>query len=138
MDLLWKVLKFELPLWAWLLIAALLVYIFNAEAFRQSYQRVLDARSETHHAKGFNATSLGVEFLVEGNHTYGTFAEAIRTPWLSDAQYETGIELVSGWVEDYSIETNNVLRHSDVSPGRKIDPGEGFPWDKFLSDLFDE
>ena len=90
-----------------------------------------------HHAKGFNATSLGVEFLVPGSHTMGTLAEAIQSSYLSNAQYIAGVEWVMEWIEAYDIQRDRVLRHSDVSPGRKIDPGDGFPWAQFLEDCYD-
>lgn len=85
------------------------------------------------HARGFNTNSLGVEFLVEGEHNYGTFLEAIKQPYITTAQWESGVDAVRSWVDTYNI--TEVLRHSDVSPGRKLDPGEGFPWQDFLNRL---
>lgn len=90
-----------------------------------------------HHAKGFNATSLGVEFLVPGYHDYASFLEAIKEPWVVGAQYEAGVELVKDWAQTYDIPREKVLRHSDVSPERKVDPGKGFPWEAFLADVFE-
>ena len=84
------------------------------------------------HAKSFNTDSLGVEFLVPGVHTYATFLDRIKTRYLTKAQYASGVELVRQWRSDHDIE--NVDRHSDLSPGRKLDPGRGFPWTQFLSD----
>lgn len=90
-----------------------------------------------YHAKGFNRTSLGVEFLVEGLHTYGSFLNRIKEPdWLTDEQYESGVTLLRDWIKKYSIKQPSIMRHSDVSPGRKFDPGDGFPWDAFLGDCF--
>jgi AmpD protein len=86
-----------------------------------------------YHAKGYNTDSLGVEFLVPGLHTYGTFIEAIKGPYLTNAQYDAGVELVRDWCALWNIE--NIDRHSDLSPGRKADPGDGFGWDAFLRDV---
>jgi len=87
------------------------------------------------HARGYNTDSLGVEFLVEGEHTYATFLEAIKTPYVNTAQWEAGIEVVREWIEAYDIPIAQIVRHSDISPGRKVDPGSGFHWQDFLDRL---
>ena len=87
------------------------------------------------HAKGFNTDSLGVEFLVPGLHTYETFLDTIKRPWLTDAQFEAGVKLVRSWREKWNISPAKVLRHSDISPRRKHDPGDGFPWRRFINEL---
>ena len=33
-------------------------------------------------------------------------------------------------IKKYKIKINNILGHSDISPNRKKDPGEKFPWKK--------
>ena len=85
------------------------------------------------HAKGYNRDSLGIEFLVPGDHDYGSFLEAIKRPYLTDAEYTNGLEQVREWMDLYPVVS--VDRHSDVSPGRKVDPGDGFPWEEFKADL---
>lgn len=85
------------------------------------------------HAKGYNRDSLGIEFLVPGDHDYGSFLKAIKHPYLTDAEYTNGLEQVREWMDLYPIVS--VDRHSDVSPGRKVDPGDGFPWEEFKADL---
>lgn len=94
---------------------------------------VIQTRQDTqgaYHARGFNEDSIGIEFLVPGVHTYATFLESIKKPYLHDQQYAAGVNLVSHLVNKYGIE--DIKRHSDVDPGRKKDPGEGFPWIQFL------
>lgn len=83
-----------------------------------------------YHARGFNTDSLGVEFLVRGAYNYGSFIKAIQSDYVTDAQYEAASELVRQWVNNHSIKT--IVRHSDISPERKVDPGTGFKWDEFL------
>lgn len=84
-----------------------------------------------YHAKGYNTDSLGIEFLVAGHHDYGSFLETIKTDWVTDEQWDAGVQAVRYWMESYDIPIHKVVRHSDISPGRKVDPGVGFKWDKF-------
>ena len=82
------------------------------------------------HARGHNTDTIGVEFLVEGNHNYSSFIKRIESPYLTNVQFHAGVELYKEIMQQHSIQS--IERHSDVSPGRKVDPGKGFPWDFFL------
>lgn len=84
------------------------------------------------HAKGFNQDSLGVEFLVDGTYDYGEWVARIRTPWLTREQWLSGLELVSDWMCRYK--GSELVRHSDIDPKRKVDPGDGFPWSTFFDE----
>ena len=86
-----------------------------------------------YHALGHNTDTLGLEFLVSGVHTYSTFLNTIRTPYITTQQYEVGVEQVKFWIKHWGI--TEVLRHSDISPERKVDPGDGFPWVMFKKDI---
>lgn len=86
-----------------------------------------------YHARGHNTDSLGMEFLVPGVHDYSTFLETIKTDWCTPEQYEAGMEIINQWRFDYDI--GLIVRHSDVSPGRKVDPGTGFKWREFSESL---
>jgi AmpD protein len=88
-----------------------------------------------YHAKGYNTDSLGIEILVAGHHNYGSFLEKIKTDWVTDEQWEAAVTAVSNWMQSYDIPLHKVVRHSDISPGRKVDPGVGFKWEKFLEAL---
>lgn len=90
-----------------------------------------------YHAKGYNTDSLGIEFLVEGQHRYASFLETIKTDWVTTAQWEAGVTAVRNWVVGYGISRKRIVRHSDISPGRKVDPGKGFNWDIFLDTVGD-
>ena len=85
------------------------------------------------HARGFNRNSLGLETLVAGEHDYASFLQAINGPYVTDAQYRAILEQCIEWIEVYPI--RRIVRHSDLSPGRKVDPGDGFPWRELLADL---
>lgn len=77
------------------------------------------------HAKGVNSSSIGIEFIVPGFiKQYSDFTEKIKTDWLSDQQLKSGVALV----QHLGLP---IRRHSDQAPGRKVDPGSGFPWGKF-------
>ena len=86
------------------------------------------------HAKGFNLNSLGIEFLVKGVHNYQSFTDTIKTDWVTPEQYSAGLEQIKEWIGLHSIQ--KIERHSDLSPGRKVDPGQGFPWEQLLSEIF--
>ena len=90
-----------------------------------------DPSQGAYHARNFNTNSLGIEFLVAGEHDYASFIETINNldGWVTKKQWASGIEVVRGWMQDYNI--TEIVRHSDISPGRKVDPGEGFNWDDF-------
>lgn len=85
------------------------------------------------HAKGFNKNSLGIEFLVKGAHTYGSFKKVIKDHYLTLDQHIAGVELLRDWCSKYDIKS--IDTHSSLSPKRKVDPGTGFPLKQFLIDV---
>lgn len=119
-------------------------YGLSAHALIVPNGDVMICRSEqsgAYHARGFNTNSLGVEFLVPGDHDYGTFIEAMKTDYVTPEAWAAGVELVKGWCEKWGIdpydsdEKKGVKRHSDISPGRKSDPGNGFDFSNFLTQI---
>lgn len=67
-----------------------------------------------------NSHSVGIE-IVNSGHFLGY-------PDFPEAQIAAVIALCRGICERHAIVPERVLAHSDVAPGRKIDPGEKFPW----------
>ncbi|MFU0503075.1 peptidoglycan recognition protein family protein [Pseudaminobacter sp. NGMCC 1.201702] len=67
-----------------------------------------------------NSLSVGIE-IVNPGHELGY-------PDFPKCQIDAVIALCRGIVERHSILPERILAHSDVAPGRKIDPGEKFPW----------
>jgi len=70
--------------------------------------------------EGLNGVSIGIEIVnPDGNaHAY------------SDSQ----VAAVGGLLEDvirrHAIDPRDIVAHSDISPGRKVDPGALFPWER--------
>jgi N-acetylmuramoyl-L-alanine amidase len=69
-----------------------------------------------------NSHSIGIE-IVNPGHEFGYRAFPRR-------QIASVVELCQGIVARCGIPTRNVVAHSDIAPGRKVDPGERFPWRK--------
>ncbi|MDV7340052.1 N-acetylmuramoyl-L-alanine amidase [Terasakiella sp. A23] len=67
-----------------------------------------------------NARSVGIE-IVNPGHEWGYRA-------FPDAQIRSIITLCKAILNRHSIETRNIIGHSDIAPTRKEDPGELFPW----------
>lgn len=108
----------------------------SAHAFVTCSGVIIRCREDTrgaYHAKGYNTNSLGIEFLVPGNHDYTSFKDKIRTPYLTENQYKSGLWQIKEWFSNWLI--GDISRHSDLDPARKTDPGDGFPWEKLLKDI---
>lgn len=90
-------------------------------------QMVREADRAWHAGKSFwagvtdiNSCSVGIEIVNCGHDLgYDDFP---------DLQVEAVISLCRDIVTRHNISPQRVLAHSDVAPGRKIDPGEKFPW----------
>ena len=74
--------------------------------------------------KFLNINSIGIEISNPGhNFKYKKF---------SKKQIFAILKLSRFLIKKYKIKSKNFLGHSDISPNRKIDPGEKFPW-RYLS-----
>lgn len=100
-----------------------------------SFIKLRSTHSKAWHAKNHNTGAIGIEVLVEGSWTYDAFLERIEEDWVKESQMNSLIEMVNGIMEYYEIGKENVVRHSDIDPKRKYDPGSGFDWDYFKSKL---
>ena len=100
-----------------------------------SFIKVRKTTEMAWHAKGHNLNSVGIEILVEGEHNYNTFLDKIKTDYATKEQMNALIDMSNGIIEYFDISHDNVLRHSDISPDRKFDPGTGFDWEYFKSKL---
>ncbi len=90
-------------------------------------QLVEESRRAWHAGRGvwhgehdMNDVSIGIEIANPG-HRGGS-------PSYPSAQIKAVIALCQDIIARWHIVPHRVLAHSDVSPDRKIDPGEHFPW----------
>lgn len=67
-----------------------------------------------------NSCSIGIEIVNPGH--------ALGYPSFPKRQIGAVIELCRGIIARHEVAPQRVLAHSDVALGRKIDPGEKFPW----------
>ncbi|MBX3580534.1 MAG: N-acetylmuramoyl-L-alanine amidase [Rhizobiaceae bacterium] len=67
-----------------------------------------------------NSHSIGIE-IVNPGHEFGYRRFPAR-------QIAATIDLCRGIAARHEVVPERVLAHSDVAPGRKVDPGEKFPW----------
>ena len=74
--------------------------------------------------KGLNHASIGIELQCEGDGKGDNFKGFTKL------QLQACDELVQRLMKRYNIPVENVLRHSDVAPDRKKDPGRHFPYRK--------
>ena len=69
-----------------------------------------------------NSSSIGIEIANPG-HPGGL-------PPFPDRQIDSVSALARDIATRWRIAPERVLAHSDVAPGRKLDPGEAFPWER--------
>lgn len=73
--------------------------------------------SEFNGRRACNDFSIGIELEGTDDTAY------------TDAQYVKLAELIKGLWQAYpSLQTRQVVGHSDIAPGRKTDPGDSFDW----------
>lgn len=102
-----------------------------------------------HAGKGLNAGNIGIEILVPGLHTYGTFLDTIkRDGWCPTKAWNATVELVRDLRKRYDLSDAKewltsdqgkgqwLVRHSDIRSGAKYDPGSGFDWQAFKKEVY--
>lgn len=87
------------------------------------YQLVSDEHRAWHAGAGswgtihdLNSASIGIEIDNDGREPY------------TEAQVEALIRLLEDLTTRHRIPKTAVIGHSDLAPGRKVDPGPLFPW----------
>lgn len=101
----------------------------------QIYQIVDENRRAWHAGMSFwagnsflNAASIGIE-IVNPGYT-DTPAGRVYAPY-SQAQIDQVIALVRDLQWRHQVRPERIIGHADIAPGRKQDPGPGFPWKQF-------
>ena len=88
----------------------------------EAYEAWHAGKSNWKKIKSLNKYSIGIEINNPGHdHGYKIF---------SSKQVTSLIKLLRYLKKKYNIKKQNILGHSDISPDRKKDPGEKFPWSK--------
>jgi N-acetylmuramoyl-L-alanine amidase len=77
-------------------------------------------RGSWHGLTDINSQSIGIEIVNPGN--------LAGYPPFADAQIGSVIRLCRDISARLDVPKERILAHSDVAPGRKIDPGPAFPW----------
>ena len=77
-----------------------------------------------------NDTSIGIEIVNQGYRD--TPQGRVWYPF-SEAQIQALIPLLKDIAKRHGITPDRIIGHSDIAPGRKVDPGPLFPW-KRLAD----
>jgi len=65
----------------------------------------------------------------------GIELEGTETDSFSDEQYTQLARLIAALKNAYPAISDNITGHSDISPGRKKDPGTGFDWNQLATSL---
>ena len=79
-------------------------------------------KSKWKNFNNLNKNSIGIE-LVNKGHKFGYER-------FTSSQINKLINLCLNLKKKFKIKNSNILGHSDISPMRKQDPGEKFPWKK--------
>ena len=95
--------------------------------------RLVDENRRAYHAgvsywKGatqLNASSIGIEIVNRGYEETPAGRVWYDYP---QKQIDAVIALVKKIVREHEIKPERILGHSDIAPGRKVDPGPRFPW----------
>ncbi len=105
-------------------------YVVTDEPKPRVIRMVLESMAAYHAGKsawgpleGLNQHSIGIEVINYDGNVYG----------YSDAQADILFALCSEIVRRHDLRPWNIVGHSDVSVGRKVDPGSKFPWAKLAS-----
>ena len=70
--------------------------------------------------RDINSHSIGIEIDYKGSD--------IKNEAYTEMQIDKLSKLLKYLKKKYSINSNDILGHSDISPYRKMDPGKDFPW----------
>jgi N-acetylmuramoyl-L-alanine amidase len=120
------------------------------------FQLVPESRRAWHAGRGswhgetdMNSASIGIEIAHPGHDLGRPFGpngqplllpEGVKPnpypplgPPFPDEQIEAVIRLVADIKARWNIPDSRILAHSDIAPGRKIDPGENFPWERLAA-----
>lgn len=76
-------------------------------------------KSEWNGKSNCNNWMLGIELIATDESGY------------TDEQYDALIRLTDKLITKFDISWDNIAGHENVAPGRKVDPGKLFDWDRY-------
>lgn len=87
-------------------------------------------RSQWQEHSALNASSIGIEIVNTGYPANEADIPLMQRHWqdFTPAQLSSLASLLSQLTQRYQIPPDRLLGHSDIAPGRKVDPGPRFPW----------
>jgi N-acetyl-anhydromuramyl-L-alanine amidase AmpD len=102
--------------------------------------REVDSWEKAWHCKGFNTSTVGIEFVLAGVWPYGEFIEAMkgtRNATYTDEQIAFGVEWCQARSREHGFEltAETVRTHAQRDPDRKRDPGIIFDYPGFIASL---
>jgi len=78
---------------------------------------------------GLNAASIGIEIVNPG---LASGSSTRFTPF-APAQIRAVVALVRDVAQRHGVRPHRIVGHSDIAPGRKLDPGPLFPWRELVA-----
>lgn len=90
-------------------------------------------RSSWHGETDMNSRSIGIEIANAGHDLSTMPPDPGEYPDFPEGQIEAVIALVKDIAARWQIAPGRILAHSDIAPGRKVDPGEKFPWGRLAA-----
>jgi N-acetylmuramoyl-L-alanine amidase len=90
-------------------------------------------QSSWHGETDLNSASIGIEIVNRGHDLSVSPPVAHAYPPFPDVQIDAVIQLVADIKARWQIPDGRILAHSDIAPGRKVDPGENFPWGRLAA-----
>ena len=105
------------------------------------FQLVPESRRAWHAGKScwqgesdMNSASIGIEIVNTGHDLSISGPLPPVGPPFPAVQIDAVIALLKDIKTRWNIRDARILAHSDIAPGRKIDPGEGFPWERLAAE----
>ena len=86
--------------------------------------------------RALNASSIGIEIVNLGYDPADAELPLGERRWqpYTEHQFRAVARLLLELTERYQIASTRLVGHSDISPGRKVDPGPRFPWQRLYQE----
>lgn len=93
-------------------------------------------RSHWQGAQALNTASIGIEIVNLGYDPADSQLPLSQRRWqaYTEEQIRALAELLKTLSARYQIKPSRILGHSDIAPGRKVDPGPRFPWQRLYEE----